>query len=137
GEEQRLVEVPAQHRAGRERAGNLDIREVAEPLPRAREDALARQPMHGGVEIELARQRSRHGDVGVDRERRRRRCHRRAQSFAKRPIRTAVPPGWRLRVPGMTSTASSYGVSQTWSPSCAIGVPARAITERPTTGTRK
>jgi hypothetical protein len=31
----------------------------------------------------------------------------RAQAFSKRPRRTAVPPAFRLRVPGMTSTASS------------------------------
>ena len=40
-------------------------------------------------------------------------------------------------MPGITSTASSLGVTKTCSPSCAMGVPAVAMTESPTVGTRK
>ena len=67
-QQERLVEVPGQHLARRERARRGDVAEVAEPLPGAREHALARQRMDRRIEIEGARQGARPGDVGVDGE---------------------------------------------------------------------
>jgi hypothetical protein len=67
-EEQRLVEVPGQHLARRERARRLDVAEVAEPLPGAGEDALAAQRVEAGIEVEGTRQGARPGDIGVDGE---------------------------------------------------------------------
>ena len=67
-QQERLVEVAGQHLARRERARQLDVVEVAEPLPGACKDALARQRMEGRIDVERARQRACQRDVGVDRE---------------------------------------------------------------------
>ena len=47
-QQERLVEVPGQHRARRERPRRGDIAEVAQPLPGAGEDALAGQRVDRG-----------------------------------------------------------------------------------------
>ena len=59
---------PASISRGESEPGSVDVAEVAEPLPGAREDALARQRMDRRIEVEGARQRARQRDVGVDRE---------------------------------------------------------------------
>jgi len=65
-EEQRLVEAARQQGARRERPGQHDVGDVAQPLPRAREYLLSRGGERCIARVERWIERVRARDVGID-----------------------------------------------------------------------